>query len=413
MFSDNENELLGRTQRILLELSTVLFFTAKNSAIPLIQQYVYFLVAKKYNVSICADDCEWEADSNATNASLAHLDLLERVNEESSLIVLYLNLAELLPAAVVVLFLGAWSDVTGRRKFLMWLPCLGNAVYALGFVLPWYINGGDVDSATTKVFFVMACIISGLSGSIPGFLSGNASYISDTDSRGRRTLRLAIVELSIGLTFGISNLIHGYWIDITRHFAQPLWFVFGCSLVPFFILFFLLREPNGEVTSELGHPTTFRDLKPIRRVFGCTSRSQRKLWAIFIVFLVYVFIQQGQERTFVLYLQSAPLYWRSVQIGTFLFVLYTLSGIGCWPGIPLMLRLVSDVDIGLIALLSKVIGSSILAFATETKTIYLCKYTLLFCSIHALEGAVRVITHALYVCQDASLLDMGTHNVTT
>ena len=75
-------------------------------------------------------------------------------------------------------------------------------------------------------FFVLACLFSGLSGTVPGYLSGNASYISDTDSPRRRTLRLAIVEMSIGLTFGLASLMNGFWITATNHFEQPLWFLF-------------------------------------------------------------------------------------------------------------------------------------------------------------------------------------------
>ena len=255
MFGEGEGQLLGRTQRILLELSTVLYFTAKNSAIPLVQQYIYFLVAKKYAGGVAGlgrldgDNIAEVSDGHYHNASTAGVTsqpqydrvLADRVNEESSLIILYLNMAELLPAAIVVLLLGFWSDLTGKRKFLMWLPCIGNAVYALGFLLPLYICDGNIDSALTKAFFVVASIVSGLSGSVPGFLSGNASYISDTDTRGRRTLRLAIVELSIGMTFGLSNLLNGFWINATQHYEQPLWFVFGCSVVPFFLLFFCLK----------------------------------------------------------------------------------------------------------------------------------------------------------------------------
>lgn len=255
MFGEGEGQLLGRTQRILLELSTVLYFTAKNSAIPLVQQYIYFLVAKKYAGGfaglgkLTGDNLDEVNDGHYHNMSASGVTsqpqydrvLADRVNEESSLIILYLNMAELLPAAIVVLLLGFWSDLTGKRKFLMWLPCIGNAIYALGFLLPLYICDGNIDSVATKAFFVVASIISGLSGSVPGFLSGNASYISDTDTRGRRTLRLAIVELSIGLTFGLSNLLNGFWIRATKHYEQPLWFVFGCSIVPFIMLFFCLK----------------------------------------------------------------------------------------------------------------------------------------------------------------------------
>ena len=247
-FIDDEGQLLGRTQRILLEVSTVIYFIAKNSVIPLMQQYIYALVAKKYTVgeSARSNDDETSGYSNmstggATSQPQYDRMIADRVNEESSLIILYLNMAELLPSAIVVLLLGFWSDITGKRKFLMWMPCLGNAIYALGFLLPLYICDGNIDSATTKVFFVVASILSGLSGSVPGFLSGNASYISDTDTRGRRTLRLAIVEFSIGMTFGFSNLLNGFWIRATHNYEQPLWFVFGCSVVPFLLIFFCLK----------------------------------------------------------------------------------------------------------------------------------------------------------------------------
>ena len=41
-------ELLGKTQRYLLEACTVLYFVGRNSITPLAQQYIYFLVARKY-----------------------------------------------------------------------------------------------------------------------------------------------------------------------------------------------------------------------------------------------------------------------------------------------------------------------------------------------------------------------------
>jgi hypothetical protein len=43
--------LLGNIQRILLELSTIFYFFARNAAIPLVQQYIYHLVSRKYNLT--------------------------------------------------------------------------------------------------------------------------------------------------------------------------------------------------------------------------------------------------------------------------------------------------------------------------------------------------------------------------
>lgn len=423
MYSENSGvHLLGRTQRFLLEISTILYFFARNSAIPLVQQYIYFLVAKKYNFTAEENDqlLEYlrkedkyidqtaslaafrrpEASANGSDPELggegtragddeaarSHLEerlrLSHRINEESSLIVLYLNIAELLPSAVVVVFLGCYSDATGRRRFMMWMPCVGSALYALGFLLPLYLCPDEVviDSALAKTVFVVASVCSGLSGNVPGFLSGNASYISDTDSPRRRSLRLAIVEMSIGLTFGIASLVNGHWVAATSHFEQPLWFVFACSLAPFLLIFFFLAEPAGEVSAQLGHDdaSSFRNFGAIRHVFGCKTVAQRKLWSIFFAFEIFVFVQQGQERTFVLFLQNHPLHWLPTQIGLFLFILYVLAGLGAWPGVPLLQRLMTDLSIAAIALLSKLIGSLLLAVAQGSFVVYLCK-----CSSHS------------------------------
>lgn len=361
--------------------------------------------------------------STALSTLLQVDQLYQQVNEESSLIILYLTIAELLPAAIIVLFLGSWSDASGFRKFLMWLPCLGNAIYAVGFITPGYINGADIDSPITMAMFVGASVLSGLSGSVPGFMSGNAGYISDTDSPRRRSLRLAVVELSIGMTFGVASLVNGYWIAAAedphfngvegRHrpppgFEQPLWFVAVCSLVPFVIIFFFLREPSGELlltgqsdaapgsTSEIDSISAetltyfrFRNFRGIRRAFGLSTLPQRKLWAIVGAFQLYVFVQQGQERTLVLFLQNDPIRAGSVEIGLQLFVLYALAGLGSWPGLPLMQRVLDDLGIAAIAITSKLVGSMLTAMATNSGLVYFGKCSTCDCTMWALRASIH------------------------
>ena len=341
--------------------------------------------------------------------------MAHRVSEESSLIIVYLTIAELLPATVVVLFLGSWSDATGRRKFLMWLPCVGNALYALGFLLPWYISAADIDRSSTMTMFVLGSMASGLSGAVPGFLSGNASYISDTDSPRRRTLRLAVVELSIGGTFAVASLINGFWIGASgpeANFEQPLWFILVCSLVPFVIILFLLREPANEL-GQSGDPAgidagtmtyfRFRNFRGIRRAFGLATYPQRKLWAIIVAFEVYVFVQQGQERTLVMFLQTSPLRCGPTQIGLQLFVLYGLAALGSWPGVPFAQRVITDLAIAGVAMVSKMIGSFLLVAASNGAVVYACesqpqcffhKELVGFCRQHRVD----MITESIALC---------------
>ena len=365
-------QLLGKTQRILLELVTVLYFLAKSSSVPLIQQYVYHLVDLKHNYTGQADAI---LKANASREYSGYMtQLMQRVNEESSEIILYLNVAELLPSAIVVLFLGCYSDYIGRRKFLLWLPCFGGALLALGYLLPLYVCNADIDHPATKALLVCGAIVSGLSGQLPAFLSGNASYISDTDTPQRRTLRLAIVEFTIGMTFGLANFANGIWISHTQSFVLPLWFVFGASLLAGILVMFFLKEPSGELSYSLGKSSiSWRDVKGIKHLFTLGTISMKRLWAVFFAFQIYIFVQQGQERTFVMFLQNEPLHWRAIRIGTFFLVLYGLSGLGSWPGVPLLKRCLGDVSITLLALISKAMGSFIMAFATDDITVFLCK----------------------------------------
>ena len=378
MFSSEQNgggseQLLGKGQRILLEVITVLYFLAKSSSIPLVQQYVYSLVDLKYGFTEQKDAMAKVNASEEMKAELRHL--MHEVTSESNHIILYLNVAELLPSAVVILFLGCYSDYIGRRKFLLWLPCLGGSFLALGYLLPLYLFERDIDHPATKALLVSGSILSGLSGQLPGFLSGNASYISDTDTPQRRTLRLAIVEFTVGITFGVANFGNGIWISKTDSFAQPLWLVFAASLSAAILVIFALREPSGELSYPLQRQNSlsWRGVKGIKHLFSLETISMRKLWAIFVATQIYVFVQQGQERTFVMFLQSDPLHWNSVQIGIFFLVLYGLSGLGSWPGVPLLKLVMGDISLFFISIISKAMGSLVLAFALEEFTVYLCK----------------------------------------
>lgn len=300
-----QDHLLGKGQRLVLELSTLIYFVAKNSAIPLVQQYIFFLVEKKHNLTALKDNILntyhlTEGSGSGGNVTASYKqknlqELTERVNEESTLIVLLLNVAELLPSTVLVLVFGVCSDVFGRRKFLMWLPCIGNALYVLAFLLPIYICNGDIDHPATKSIFVLGALLSGLSGNIPAFFSGNASYISDTDSPKRRTLRLAVVELTVGLSFGLANFGHGFWIAATKHFEQPLWFIFCLSVVGFLVILLCLKEPHGDLLTNStidGQLNIIRKFKGIRHLFAIDSVPHKKLWCIVTAFMVYVFVQQ-------------------------------------------------------------------------------------------------------------------------
>lgn len=293
------------------------------------------------------------------------------INEESSLIVLLLTVAELLPTAVVVILFGVYSDFSKKRKFLMHFPCLGTSLYSLGFILSLKL-GGSIDNASTRMFIVLASIISGLSGSFSGYLCGNSSYISDTDTFEKRTSRLALVELFIGVTFGLTSLMNGLFIAKFENFDQLFWIVFFVSLMAFFLIIFFLDEPENFPMKH--RHLSIRDNLKMNFVptdlFNLKPSVRRKIWLTFGGYIIFVFVQQGQERTFVPFLKGPPLLWDSSRIGIFFFIVYTFAGLGAWPGVILLRKCCGDVVICLISMFSKILGSVFLALSTNAGEAY-------------------------------------------
>ena len=333
-------------------------------------------------------------ETDANNTSLPFGDdgpqyLIDKANEEASEFCLYLAIAELLPCTLATLLSGFVSDVTGKRKFQMWLPCLGIGLNALCFALPLYINEGDIDEPVTVALLVIGCVLHGASSSKSGFYTGSATYIAYTDSEERRTLRFAQVECIASLTYGISNLVYGFWVDATGDYLQPLWFIAVCSAVPFVLILLVLKEP---LLGTEGFKDPIKSLKGVRNVTGCTTISQRHVWAIYWAFQIYVFIQQGQERVYVLFLSEDPFYWDSIQIGLFFFILYVGAGLGSYPGIPILLHVMGEALIVTLAVICKLLSSIILAFAKGDVPVYICKY-LLWLLIYLHEPILKLLDH--------------------
>ena len=110
-------------QRIVLEFSTILYFVSKQISIPLVQEYVKAFNLQRYNLSQSTGESTGGLQPKGCSVVRGKdRDLRLQVDQESSLLVMYLNVAELCPAILVVLILGTWSDISGKRKVLMSLP---------------------------------------------------------------------------------------------------------------------------------------------------------------------------------------------------------------------------------------------------------------------------------------------------
>lgn len=104
-----------------------------------------------------------------------------------------------LPCGILI-FLGAYSDRIGQRKFCMLLPIVGEFLTSIGLMVNTYF----FHQLPLEVAAVTEAIFPALTGGWFTMFMGVFSYIADVTTEEQRTLRIGIVNLfySLGVPVG-------------------------------------------------------------------------------------------------------------------------------------------------------------------------------------------------------------------
>lgn len=285
------------------------------------------------------------------------VEVLHVISDESKSFLLFLILYEYIPNIVAVLLFGFISDSIGKRTFLMYFPSLGSVFYSIGFILPAYF-GGNIDNIFTKTSLIVATLIAGFSGGISGFNSGYSCYVSDNETEDRQTIRLAILELIIGVTFGVGTFMNGFWLKVDNS-QQPFWLILAVSLLSFLITIFFIDETKK--VKVISKKNFVEQISNFKYIF--TLKDSQKLWLFIIAFESFVLVHTSQDKLFFIFFKGPPFFWNSFEIGTFFLLLFGLCGLMSWPGILVLQKLFDDSSIFFISVVFKVIGSIVLAFS--------------------------------------------------
>lgn len=134
--------------------------------------------------------------------------------------------------ALLILFIGAWSDKTGRRKICMAMPILGEFITSiLNMINTYFFYEVSVEWTA-----FMEAIFQALGGSSYTVLLGTYSYLSDITSTETRTYRLGFLGLCVMLSFPIGGGLSGMLLKYTGYYG-----VFTVSaLMKAFNLFYVM-----------------------------------------------------------------------------------------------------------------------------------------------------------------------------
>lgn len=345
----------------LVEVAYFFFFLARHMSLPLFQEYIQAETLKQHNET---SHSSVPKTSNFTD----DIDWRHAAQQESAVFVLSLQIAEGLPAVITVLFLGVLSDRTGRRKILLWLPSVGSCAFSMLYILQLY-TGWNMDG------LFMASALRGLSGSMTAFFAGSTFYAINSVATEHRSSRLAVQEFLNGAAYTIGNIMVGFWVN-DAGFLPSFWFIFVCSLIACFISVFGVEELPGrppETTTTGNCCVDF--FKPMLKLFKCRDIQFAKTWLAILAFQTYAFLHFGQLNTLVLYLLGSPYNWLPAKIGVFLSVMMACSAIGTAIAVLVLRRYLSDLNIALIGLFSKALGSLWIAVVQNEVVLYFGEFS--------------------------------------
>lgn len=117
--------------------------------------------------------------------------------------------------AILILFVGAWSDKTGKRKACIMLPIVGEFLTCIGFLVNTYFFyelPAEMAALTESLFPAIT------GGYFTNFV-GVFSYIGDITTTEERTFRVGIVNLCMMLGYPLGSALSGVLLSAIGYYG--------------------------------------------------------------------------------------------------------------------------------------------------------------------------------------------------
>lgn len=284
-------------------------------------------------------------------------------------------LQSFLPCGILI-FLGAYSDRVGQRKFCMLLPIVGEFLTSIGLIVnTYFFYELPVEAAA-----VTEAIFPALTGGWFTMFMGVFSYIADVTTEEQRTLRIGIVNLfhSVGVPVGAA--LSGILVR-----KIGLYGVFSVSAT-LYILSFLygylrikeVKKSNLKSSNNCCEwMSDFFDTRYVKETLMVAFKNgpnNRRLRVIMLVVVLCVIIGPIYGEMSVMYLFTRFRFnWNEVDFSMFSTYAMCTSLVGTLFSVGVFSHLLKydDAIIGVISCTSKILAGFMYAFATQTWQMYI------------------------------------------
>ncbi|KAJ0180105.1 hypothetical protein K1T71_004696 [Dendrolimus kikuchii] len=331
--------------------------------------------ACRVNLAFDDDICDVLVKKTSSN----HTEYEIQVQELISSIDIWKGIIHTVLPCIIIMFLGAWSDRTGKRKICIMLPIYGELLTSLSNLLNVYFFY-EIPVQYTVFLETLFPAITG--GWVTMFL-GVFSYISDITSEESRTFRVGLVNfcMTAGLPIGIG--LSGFLVQKLGYYG-----VFSMTSGLFVLVLsygtFCLKEPD-QILREKGLPeierpktkVSFFNLSHVVETVTIAFRprpSQKRLKVLLTLFTVFILFgpTSSEHAVFYLFVRNR-LNWDMMKFGLFFSYSIVLHSFGAMFSITILSRRmqIDDSLLCLISVASKFTGSIWTAFVQSDIEMYL------------------------------------------
>ncbi|XP_026328951.1 proton-coupled folate transporter-like [Hyposmocoma kahamanoa] len=276
----------------------------------------------------------------------------------------------------LILFVGAWSDRTGKRKICILLPIVGDLLACISNIINTYF----FYELPLELCMFMEAFFPSLAGGWITMYMGAFSYIGDVSSEETRTFRVGIVNLCFTAGGPIGMALSGVLLQKIGYYG-----VFSSSsiLYVFSILYgiYYIEDPKlprtGKVVEEKGFLKTFFDLKHAKDTVTVAFKkgpNQRRTKAIMVLAgIVFVDGPAFGDMT-IRYLYSRYRFnWDAVAYSFYKTFYIIMHALGALVSVAIFSRKFKwdDSVLGLISTISKIAGALVTGLAQNSLHMYL------------------------------------------
>ncbi|CAC5401829.1 SLC46A1 [Mytilus coruscus] len=287
----------------LLYILIVLFVYSYVCTVIVETQYAYYAVERERNVTGSVS----RHASCTANKSTSQFLLQQEIQRVTAQWNAYGHIASALPALIMTILVGSWSDKIGRRVALI-IPTLGQifkcSFLAIAVKLEWNIY-----------YLLIPFFVDGISGTLVAFISAALSTTADLTKYGKtRTFGIVLVEITLGLGVTTANITSGYLIKYTGF----VYSVVTCLSVAILVLLLIVFLPETVQSKK-----NFQSISQIQYIKNSISFYIQKgpsRWKYIILaasFALSVMPTIGRNNVQIFYLLNSPFCWSSVLIGWF------------------------------------------------------------------------------------------------